>query len=122
MSSNVLIFTELGEDGDVRASTAELFGIGRSLADELGGAFVAAVFGEQTQTPEAHVAELGVDRILTAEDPALAKITVDGYSRALDAAIDALIRPSCFYRAPPLVAISRPSPLPSAAPLTSSMP
>ncbi len=89
MSSNVLIFTELGEDGDVRASTAELFGIGRSLADELGGAFIAAVFGEQTQTPEAHVAELGVDRILSANDPSLANITVDGYSRALDAAIEA---------------------------------
>ena len=89
MSNNVLIFTERGEDGDVRASTAELFGVGRSLADELGGSVVAAIFGGETQAPADHVAELGADRILTANDPALAEITVDGYSRALDVAVDA---------------------------------
>ncbi len=90
MSSNVLIFTELGEHGDVRASTAELFEIGRSLAVELDGSLVAAVFGAQTQTQESHVAELGADRVVSANDPSLADITVDGYYRALDAAIDAV--------------------------------
>ncbi|MGA7670523.1 MAG: electron transfer flavoprotein subunit alpha/FixB family protein [Nitrolancea sp.] len=89
MSNNVLIFTELGEDGDLRASTAELFGVGRSLADELGGSLVAAIFGDATEAPVAHVAELGADRVLTSSDPALSDITVDAHSRALDAAMDA---------------------------------
>ncbi len=89
MSSNVLIFTELGEDGDLRMSTAELFGVGRSLADQLGGSLVAAIFGENLDTAQTHVSELGADKVLIGVNPALAEITVDGYSRALDSAIEA---------------------------------
>ncbi len=87
MSTNVLIFSELGEDGDLRMSTAELFGVGRTLADDLGGSLIAAVFGSDIDTAQQHVAEMGVDRILVSSDPALAEITVDGYSRAMDVAI-----------------------------------
>ncbi len=89
MGTNVLIFTEQVEGGDLRASTAELFGIGRDLAVQLGGSLIAAIFGSETGTAETHVAELGVDRVLVATDSLLADITVDGYSRALDAAIEA---------------------------------
>ncbi len=89
MSTNVLIFVELGEDRDLRMSTAELFGIGRSLANDLGGSLVAAIFGGDIEQAQQHVAELGVDRMLVASNPALAEITVDGYSRALDVAVDA---------------------------------
>ncbi len=88
MNTNVLIFTELADDGDLRASTAELFGIARTLADELGGAVVAAIFGGETDKAEARVSDLGADRVLVGSDSALAEITVDGYSRALEAAIE----------------------------------
>lgn len=89
MSGNVLIFSELGEDGDLRPSTAELFDIARTLANQLGGLVVAAIFGETDGVAESHTAGLGADRVLVANNPALSKFTVDGYSRALDAAIEA---------------------------------
>ena len=88
MNTNVLIFIELADDGDLRASTAELFGIARTLSDELGGSVVAAIFGGETDKAEARVSELGADRVLVGSDPALAEITVDAYSRALEAAIE----------------------------------
>lgn len=89
MSTNLLIFAELGEDGDLRPSSAELFGIGRTLAGSLGGSLDAAVFDTDSSVAQAHVAELGVDRVLVGNDPNLAEITIDGYSRALETAIEA---------------------------------
>lgn len=87
MSTNVLIFTEQVESGELRPSTAELFGVGRELAVQLGGSVVAAIFGGETERAVGHVSELGVDRVLVGSDEALAEITVDGYSRALEAAM-----------------------------------
>ena len=89
MGQNILIFGETTGDGHLRASTAELFGVGKTLAGQLGGSLVAALFGGETAAAQARIAELGADRIVSASSEKLVDITVDSYSVALEAAIAA---------------------------------
>lgn len=87
MGQNILIFGETTADGHLRASTAELFGVGRALADNIGGSLVVALFGGEFAAAQRQVAELGSDRVLAANAEQLVDITVDAYSVALEAAI-----------------------------------
>ncbi len=77
-------------DGEIRQASRELFAVGQSLASTGGGSLVAVIIGSATGEAERDAAALGVDRILVARAPELARFTVDGYARAIEAAIAAI--------------------------------
>ncbi len=87
--SGVLIAAET-IDGEIRPASREIFALGRRLAGAGGGPVAAVIIGSATGEAERDVAALGVDRILVAGAPELARFTVDGYARAIDAAIAAV--------------------------------
>jgi electron transfer flavoprotein alpha subunit len=89
VGQNILIFGETTADGQLRASTAELFGVARTLAEKLGGSLVVALFGGEIAAAHRQVAELGADRVVAATTEQLVDITIDAYSVALEAAIGA---------------------------------
>jgi electron transfer flavoprotein alpha subunit len=89
VGQNILIFGETTADGQLRASTAELFGVARTLAEKLGGSLVVALFGGEIAAAHRLVAELGADRVVAATTEQLVDITIDAYSVALEAAIGA---------------------------------
>lgn len=88
MAQNVLLFGETIADGTLRPSSAELFGLGRDLAETLNGWLVVAIIGENIDPAITQAIELGADRVVKATSPQLAEITVDAYSVALENAID----------------------------------
>ncbi|MDI3341928.1 MAG: electron transfer flavoprotein subunit alpha/FixB family protein [Sphaerobacter sp.] len=87
-ASGVLLAVET-RDGAIRETSKELFGLGRTLAGELGGPLGAVVLGSGVEAAAREAAALGADRVLVADAPELAAFTVDAYAKALDAAIDA---------------------------------
>jgi electron transfer flavoprotein alpha subunit len=84
---DILIVVET-HDGMARAASRELFSIGRHLAGVTGGRLVAAVIGSGTHEAVSNVAGLGADRVLVADHPELVRVTVDGYAKAIAAAVD----------------------------------
>jgi len=87
VGQNILIFGETNADGYLRASTEELFGVGRELADKIGGLLIVALFGGEIGAAQARVAELGADRVLAATADQFIDITVDAHSIGLETAI-----------------------------------
>lgn len=83
----ILIAVET-HDGAIRPASRELFAIGRSLADA-GGPLEAIIIGSDTGKAVDEVASLGASRVLVVDAPELARFTVDGYARAIEAAIAA---------------------------------
>ncbi len=79
-------------DGEIRPASRELFTLGHGLTGAVGGPVAAVIIGGDTVEAERDAAALGVDRILVARAPELARFTVDGYARAIEAAI-AAVRP-----------------------------
>lgn len=77
-------------DGEIRPASRELFALGKSLANDSGGPLAAVIIGSNTGEAERDVAALGAGRILVAGAPELARFTVDGYARAIEAAIEAV--------------------------------
>ncbi|MBX6343295.1 MAG: electron transfer flavoprotein subunit alpha/FixB family protein, partial [Thermomicrobiaceae bacterium] len=86
--SSVLIVVETS-DGKVRTTAEEPFTVGRELAGAAGAELVAVVIGSGVDEVAARAGELGADRVLVADAPQLARVTVDGYVKAVEAAIDA---------------------------------
>lgn len=87
-TQGVLVVAE-APGGSMRASSQELFSVGRSLADNLQGSLTAVVVGHELGSAPADAAELGADRVLLADSPDLASFTVEGFATAIDAAINA---------------------------------
>lgn len=85
--NNVLLVVET-KGGAIRDSSRELFGIGRSLAGDLGGQLVAVVIGEGVDAAASEAAELGADLVLVADAPELAGFTVDGSAKVVEAALE----------------------------------
>uniref|UniRef100_A0A831X7Y7 Electron transfer flavoprotein subunit alpha/FixB family protein n=1 Tax=Thermorudis peleae TaxID=1382356 RepID=A0A831X7Y7_9BACT len=75
--------------GEARPAALELFGAGRPLADRLGGDLVALVAGSGVQAVAGLAGTLGADRILVADDPALAEPVVARVARAVETALAA---------------------------------
>ncbi len=82
MSKGVLVFAEQ-TDGRFRKIALEVVSEGRRLADALGESLTAAVLGSGVESISGELAKFGADRILLADDPALADYTTDAYTNVL---------------------------------------
>lgn len=82
MSKGVLVFAEQA-NGRFRKIAYEVVSEGRRLADALGETMTAAVLGSGVEAFAGDLAKFGADRILIADDPALADYTTDAYTNVL---------------------------------------
>jgi electron transfer flavoprotein alpha subunit len=85
---NTILVVLESHDGELRGSSYEAFAAGRSLADELGASVVALAVGSGISQSANDLGGYGADRVLVADVPELNAITVDGYAKALDMAIE----------------------------------
>jgi electron transfer flavoprotein alpha subunit len=74
-------------EGQVRRSTLELLGKGRSLAEARGARLVALVLGHGIEHLASPLAEHGADGVLLADHPMLASYRVEAYAHAATEAI-----------------------------------
>ena len=84
----VLIVGEI-RDGRLVSITAELLGVGRALADALGGPLAALILGQGLAPVAAEAAALGADRVYTMDAPALAEYDAEAYTAAVAAVVRA---------------------------------
>jgi electron transfer flavoprotein alpha subunit len=84
---SILIALE-SHEGTLRGTSYEAFAAGRSIADEAGDELVALAIGHGISDAAAQLGGYGPDRVLVADAPELAAITVDGYAKVLDQAIE----------------------------------
>jgi electron transfer flavoprotein alpha subunit len=82
MSQNVLVITEYAQDR-FRQITYESLSTGKRLANELGGQMVAAVLGSNVKADAAELGTYGADRIVVADDQALAPFVTETHTKVL---------------------------------------
>ena len=82
-ANGVMIVAGMAEGG-LTSITAELVGIGRKLADDLGQPLSAVLLGQNVGAAAQELAGLGADRVLVADDPALAEYQGDAYLGVLE--------------------------------------
>ncbi|MBK8047703.1 MAG: electron transfer flavoprotein subunit alpha/FixB family protein [Anaerolineales bacterium] len=85
---SVLVWVEQTKSGPV-ASSWEVLGKGRQLADALGTQLVAAVIGGETAKTAEEATKYGADEVLTLTDGALADYRLSAYAAALTQAVGA---------------------------------
>jgi electron transfer flavoprotein alpha subunit len=85
--STVLIALE-SHEGTLRSSGYEAFAAGRELADATGGELVALAIGSGISDSAGNFGAYGADRVLVADAPELSAITIDGYAKVLDLAME----------------------------------
>jgi electron transfer flavoprotein alpha subunit len=85
MSDNkgVLVYCEAAE-GKLAPMAAELLGVGRKLADELGQEVLALVLGSQVGALAPEAIGLGADKVMVADDPILKDYLTDPYLIVID--------------------------------------
>lgn len=89
MAEGITILIALeSHEGSLRSTSYEAFATGRALADETGGQLIALAIGSGIHDAAAGLGAYGPDRVLVADSPELAAITVDGYAKVLDQAIE----------------------------------
>lgn len=87
--ATIWVFAEY-KDGVVGKVTLEAVSEARRLADAQGGSVSVVVFGSQVEDASLEaLAQYGADQVIVVDDPALAEYTVDAYSAALDALVEA---------------------------------
>lgn len=86
MSKTVLVIAEQIE-GAFRKVTFEALGIGKLLADQLGGQLQAVVMGSGIESAAAQLGQYGAAGILVADDAGLAEYTSDAYTQVAAEAI-----------------------------------
>jgi electron transfer flavoprotein alpha subunit len=77
-------------DGTLRGTSYEAFAAGRSIADETGAEVAALAIGSNITEVASGLGAYGADSVLIADAPELSAITVDGYAKVLDHAIEQL--------------------------------
>jgi electron transfer flavoprotein alpha subunit len=82
-NKGVLICGECA-DGSLSSITAELLGIGRKLAGELGEDVSAVLLADQVGPAAQEAIYFGADKVYVIEDPALKEYTTDAYVAAMD--------------------------------------
>jgi electron transfer flavoprotein alpha subunit len=82
-SNGVMILAEMAE-GALAPISAELAGIGRTLADELGQPLSAVLLGSDLGGATESLSQLGPDRVLVADDPGLAQFDADSFLAVLE--------------------------------------
>jgi electron transfer flavoprotein alpha subunit len=83
----ILIALE-SHEGTIRSTSFEALTAGVALAGQTGGELIALVIGSGVTDAAGTAGQMGADRVLVADAPELSAITVDGYAKVLDAAID----------------------------------
>jgi electron transfer flavoprotein alpha subunit len=83
---SVLIVAESSE-GALASISAELAGIGRSLADQLGGGLGALLIGAEVEPLAAELGRVGVDRVYLVEDAGLESYEGGSYAGAAEVAV-----------------------------------
>lgn len=83
MAQGVFVITEQ-RDGAFRKVSYEVVSEGRRIADGLGGDLTAVVIGAGVEGIASELEKYGPDKILVADDPALADYTTDGYTNVLE--------------------------------------
>lgn len=79
----VLIFSELAQ-GKMMPLAAELLGIGRRLADELGEGVSAALLGSGVGDVAKELIAFGADKVYVVDDPLLEEYQNDAYTTVLE--------------------------------------
>ena len=82
-TAGVMVLAEAAE-GSPAPISAELIGVGRRLADELGQPLSAILLGEVIRGSAEELGRLGADRVLVAEDPGLREYLADAYLAVLE--------------------------------------
>lgn len=82
MSNDVLIVAEI-RDGALKKINLEMLGEGKNIADELGGAVMAVVLGEEVGEFIEPLGHYGAHRVYVAADTRLASYTAEGYTNVL---------------------------------------
>ena len=82
MAQGVFVITEQ-RDGAFRKVSYEVVSEGRRIADGMGGELTAVVVGAGVDGIAPELQKYGPDKILVADDPALADYTTDGYTNVL---------------------------------------
>ena len=82
MAQGVFVITEQ-RDGAFRKVSYEVVSEGRRIADGLGGDLTAVVIGAAVDGIASELEKYGPDKILLADDPALADYTTDAYTNVL---------------------------------------
>jgi electron transfer flavoprotein alpha subunit len=88
MAQGVFAITEQ-RDGAFRKVSYEVVSEGRRIADGLGGELTAAVLGSGVEGIAAELGKYGADKVVVADDAALAEYTTDAYTNVLADAIRA---------------------------------
>jgi len=86
---NILIVAELGADGAIRDSSYEVVALARELAESTGRGTRGLVLGSSVSDAAAKFAAGGAGETLVVDDPALANYNVEGFNRAIRAAVAA---------------------------------
>jgi electron transfer flavoprotein alpha subunit len=89
MAQGVFAITEQ-RDGAFRKVSYEVVSEGRRIADGLGGDLTAAVLGSGVEGIAAELGKYGADKVLLADDGALAEYTTDAYTNVLAETIKAV--------------------------------
>ncbi len=71
MAKGVLVAAEIAASGALRPISLEMISAGRVVADAVGGALTAVVFGDGAAARAAELASAGVDKVLVADDARL---------------------------------------------------
>ena len=82
MAQGVFVITEQ-RDGEFRKVSFEAVSEGRRVADGLSGDLTAAVLGSGIEGIAGELGKFGADKVLAADDPALADYSTDGYTNVL---------------------------------------
>ena len=82
MAQGVFVITE-HRDGDFRKVSFEAVSEGRRIADGLGTDLTAVVVGSGIEAIAGELEKYGPDKILVADDPALAEYTTDAYTNVM---------------------------------------
>jgi len=82
MAQGVFVITEQ-RDGEFRKVSFEAVSEGRRVADGLSGDLTVAVLGSGIEGIAGELGKYGADKVLAADDPALADYSTDGYTNVL---------------------------------------
>lgn len=81
--SNAVFVVAETQNGGLASITAEVLGAGRTLADALGGPLVVGLVGHNVASLATQLGDLGADRVLVADNPALADYQAESYAPLL---------------------------------------
>ena len=84
--ANVLVVAELSEDGKLKKSTLSAITFARQALPAVGGTLSIVVLGASTASAAAELAGYGAAKIISVEDPSLAKYTAEHYAPSVVAA------------------------------------